>query len=278
MQKFTVHTISLFLMLINITVASAQSDTSSYKFDEFAALFLKNKIEPPTPSEELMKINLSIRPQIDCEMYNWFIICGQAEKAKRCSIDGKLFRAAYGLLSSEDYKVYALGYLQHDLYNIFITRIENIQGSFIDVFTYSTNGTVLSMLCLYENEPLFNDTVYIFSQILTNEKIHYVENRYGVNINIDYEMLNNGILKEQSVSKTGTYEIVDKDGYVNVREKPDINSKVLYTLKSGSVIIGHTENGSKWDEVLRVLDDEVVKEDLNKKGGYIHSSRLSNNW
>lgn len=193
MQKFTVHTISLFLMLINIAVASAQSDTSSYKFDEFAALFLKNKIEPSTSSEELMKINLLSRPQIDCEMYNWFIIRGQAEKAKRCSI-------------------------------------------------------------------------------------HYVENRYGVNINIDYEMLNNGILKEQSVSKTGTYEIVDKDGYVNVREKPDINSKVLYTLKSGSVIIGHTENGSKWDEVLRVLDDEVVKEDLNKKGGYIHSSRLSNYW
>ena len=276
MQKFTAQTISLLLMLFNIMMANAQSDTSSYKFDDFAALFLQNEIKTPTSSEELLKINLSSRPQIDCEMYNWFILRGQTEKAKRCSIDGKLYRAAYGWLSSDDYKIYALGYLQNDHNNIFIARIENFQVSFIDVFTYSPNGTVLSMLCLYEKESIM-DTVYISTQILTNEKIHYVENRYGVNINMDCELQENGILKELRLLKTGTYEIVDKDGYVNVREKPDVNSKILYTLKSGCVIVGHSENESKWEEVIQVKEGKD-KGDVYKKGGYIHGSRLSNYW
>ena len=123
MQKFTAQTISLLLMLFNIMMANAQSDTSSYKFDEFAALFLKNEIKTPTSSEDLLKIKLSDRPQIDCEMYNWFILRGQAEKAKRCDVEGNLFRAAYGLLSNEDYKVYALGYIQHEHYYVFISKI-----------------------------------------------------------------------------------------------------------------------------------------------------------
>ena len=276
MQKFIVQTISLLLMLINIAVVNAQEVQNSYKFDDFAALFLKNEIKTPTSSEDLLKIKLSDRPQIDCEMYNWFILRGQAEKAKRCDVEGNLFRAAYGLLSKEHYKVYALGYIQHEHYYVFISKIECFQTSFIDVFTYTPNGSVLSMLCLYEIDYSY-DTVYVSTQVLTNEKIHYVENRYDVNINIDYEMLDNGVLKEVSVSKTGTYEIVDKDGYVNVREKPDVNSKILYTLKSGCVIVGHSENESKWDEVIQVKEGKD-KGDVYKKGGYIHGSRLSNYW
>ena len=144
------------------------------------------------------------------------------------------------------------------------------------MYTYTSTGRALSVLCLYENDPGY-DTVYISTKILTNEKIHYVENRYGVNINIDYELLGNGILKKFTVKKSGTYEIVDKDGYVNVREKPDVNSKILYTLKSGCVIVGHSENESKWEEVIQVKEGKD-KGDVYKKGGYIHGSRLSNYW
>lgn len=276
MQKFTAQTISLLLMLFNIMMANAQSDTSSYKFDEFAALFLQNEIKTPTSSEELLKINLSSRPQIDCKTYNWFIYRGQKEKLQRCTVNGKYFNAQYGLLDEESDTIYALGYIQHDDYLIFVSRTIGWEKTFIDLYTYTSTGRALSVLCLYENDPGY-DTVYISTKILTNEKIHYVENRYATNVKIDYELQEDGILKETSFSKLGLREVVDKDGYMNVREKPDVNSKVLYTLKTGAVVLGYSENRSNWIEVIRV-EEGVDKGDVNKKGGYFHSSRTKLYW
>lgn len=276
MQKFIVQTISLLLMLINIAVVNAQEVQNSYKFDDFAALFLKNEIKTPTSSEDLLKIRLSDRPQIDCKMYNWFIYSGQESKAQRCTINGKYFNASDGLLDEKRDTIYALGHIQHDNYLIFISRIIGWERTYIDFYTYSSTGQSLSVLCLYDDETMI-DTVYISTQVLTNEKIHYVENRYATNVKIDYELQEDGILKETHISTLGLREVVDKDGYMNVREKPNANSKVLYTLKTGAVILGYSENRSNWIEVIRV-EEGVDKGDVNKKGGYFHSSRTKLYW
>ena len=273
MQKFIVSTISVVIAMLISTMSVAQT----YSFDEFASLFQKNQILLSTSADELLKIDTLKCNQIDCDLYNWIIQKGQKEKARRCNIDGEYFHAAYGMLSQYDYHIYALGYIQHNKYNIYVVRVESHDVSFIDMYIYNKNGEVLSMLCLYEAEySYFNNIqntykVYIRVQLPSIKLIHYEENRYGVNVKIDYQLQDDGILKEVAKSIIGQYEVVDKDGYVNVREKPDAKSKVLYTIESGSVIISHSENGSKWEEVISI-------EDSDKKGGYIHSSRLRNYW
>lgn len=293
MQKFIVQTISIVasFMFAN-SVSMAQEQSEKYSFYEIASLFHKNQIHSPFNVNDLLKLDMSSLPQIECHKYNWLIIKGQSDKARRCNIDGKYFKASYGLISddamsfsSDTYnvkglytsKIYALGFWKCEKYNVFLVRVECIRNTFIDMFTFTNDGKVLSMLCLYEDEggnycdkvPV--DSVFISSDVSSDDIIHYEENRYGVNVKIDYQLQDDGVLKEISKSIIGQYEVVDNDGYVNVREKPDGKSKILYTIESGSVIISRSDNGSKWEEVISI-------EDSNKKGGYIHSSRLRNYW
>ena len=292
MRKFIAQTISTVVVALTTTAVMAQNSTESYSFDDFASLFQKNQINPPFSTDELLKIELSARPQIDCDMYNWYIIKGQAEKARRCNIDGRYFDASYGKINCEpeDFsnatlnisgsytnKIYAIGIINHQNYKIFVTRIECRRNTFVDLYIFNHSGKFLSMLCLYEDEgvnysnELPIEEVFISSQVSSDGIIHYEENRYSVNVKIDYQLMNDGVLKEIKESITGQYEVVDKDGYVNVRERPDGKSKVLYTIKSGSIIKSRAENGSKWEEVINI-------EGSDKKGGYIHSSRLANYW
>ena len=292
MRKLIAQTISTVVVALTANLTMAQNSTESYSFDDFASLFQKNQINAPFSTDELLEIELSARPQIDCEMYNWFILNGQKEKARRCNIEGKYFNASYGLIKCEpeDYsnatlkisgsytnKIYATGIINHQNYKIFVTRVECRRNTFIDLYIFNRSGEFLSMLCLYEDEGVNYSSeipiedVFISSHVSSDELIHYEENRYGVNVKIDYQLMNDGVLKEIKESITGQYEVVDKDGYVNVRERPDGKSKVLYTIKSGSIIKSRAENGSKWEEVINI-------EGSDKKGGYIHSSRLANYW
>lgn len=61
-------------------------------------------------------------------------------------------------------------------------------------------------------------------------------------------------------------EIQDKDGYVNVREKPDVKSKVLYQIKKDQKFIIDSEDCNGWYRVI--LCGNV------RDGGWIHSSRV----
>lgn len=283
MQKFIVSTISVAIAMLISTISVAQT----YSFDEFASLFQKEQIKTPINSDELLKKNLSTCPQIDCELYNYIVIKNQDERAKRRTIDGRDFHVTkYGYVNCKGIKcngflfyekIYALGLLKNEMYKCFIARIESVMNTFIDLYIFDNKGNLLSFLDLYEDENHTNngvrciDSVFIRTRITTDGIIHYKEKRYGVNVEIDYQLQDNGILKEVAKSTTGQYEVVDKDGYANVREYPDGKSKILYTIESGSVIISHSENGSKWEEVIKI-------EDSDKKGGYIHSSRLRNYW
>ena len=287
MQRFTLPTISVAIaMLISITV-DAQNQFETYSFDEFSSFFQKEQIKTPISSDELLEIDLSICRQIDCESYNYIVIKSQKERAKRRTIEGRDFHITrYGFVDCKGVmrngslfyeKIYVLGYLKNEKYKCLITRIESVMNTFVDLYIFNNEGKLLSFLDLYEDENYEKngirniDSVYIRTEITTDGIIHYEENRYGVNVKIDYQLQDDGILKEVAKSIIGQYEVVDKDGYVNVREKPDAKSKVLYTIESGSVIISHSENGSKWEEVISI-------EDSDKKGGYIHSSRLRNYW
>ena len=287
MQRFILSTISVAIaMLISITV-DAQNQFERYSFDEFSSFFQKKQIQTPISSDELLKIDPSICRQIDCESYNYIVIKSQKERAKRRTIEGRDFHITrYGFVDCKGVmrngslfyeKIYVLGYLKNEKYKCLITRIESVMNTFVDLYIFNNEGKLLSFLDLYEDENYKKngirniDSVYIRTEITTDGIIHYEENRYGVNVKIDYQLQDDGILKEVAKSIIGQYEVVDKDGYVNVREKPDAKSKVLYTIESGSVIISHSENGSKWEEVISI-------EDSDKKGGYIHSSRLRNYW
>lgn len=276
--------------MISVVIAmliSTMSVAQTYSFDEFALSFQKKQIKMPINYEDLLKMDLSLCPQIDCELYNYIVIKNQDERAKRKTIDGRYFHVTkYGYADCNGImcngslfyeKIYVLGYLKNEKYKCLITRIESVMNTFVDLYIFNNEGKLLSFLDLYEDENYEKngirniDSVYIRTEITTDGIIHYEENRYGVNAKIDYQLQNDGIIKEIAKSITGQYEVVDKDGYVNVREKPDAKSKVLYTIESGSVIISHSENGSKWEEVISI-------EDSDKKGGYIHSSRLRNYW
>ena len=287
MQRFILSTISVAIaMLISITV-DAQNQFETYSFDEFSSFFQKKQIKTPISSDGLLKIDPSICRQIDCESYNYIVIKSQKERAKRRTIEGRDFHITrYGFVDCKGVmrngslfyeKIYVLGYLKNEKYKCLITRIESVMNTFVDLYIFNNEGKLLSFLDLYEDENYKKngirniDSVYIRTEITTDGIIHYEENRYGVNVKIDYQLQDDGILKEAAKSIIGQYEVVDKDGYVNVREKPDAKSKVLYTIESGSVIISHSENGSKWEEVISI-------EDSDKKGGYIHSSRLRNYW
>jgi len=59
--------------------------------------------------------------------------------------------------------------------------------------------------------------------------------------------------------------IVDKDGYVNVREKESANSAIIGKIKSGEAVFIFEDLDTDW---LNVSFDD------NKKSGYIHRSRI----
>ena len=295
MLKSIAQTISTVVVALTANLTMAQNTTETFTFKEFADLFQKNKIELPTSSDELLKMDYSKYPIIDCELYNYIVIRSQKERAKRRTILGEDFIVkTYGIddcspssisyndgtkeVDEEFYaKKYALGYIENNKYNLFIVRYRSVTNTIMDLYVFDKDGVILSFVSLYEDEG-FNserkeriDTVYIRSKISNNGIVNFEENRYGVNVKVDYQLMDDGVLKDIKKLITGQYEVVDKDGYVNVRERPDGKSKVLYTIESGSVVKASSESGSKWFKVISV-------EGNDKKGGYIHSSRLANYW
>lgn len=75
--------------------------------------------------------------------------------------------------------------------------------------------------------------------------------------------------------------IQDKDGYTNVREKPDIQSKILYKLHDNEVFFYYDEtfdsqdSNNDWINVMiPVSKFSIQRVNENDIYGYIHKSRL----
>lgn len=63
-------------------------------------------------------------------------------------------------------------------------------------------------------------------------------------------------------------KIVDKDGFVNVREKGNINSKIIGKIKSGDVVFVFEDLETEW------LNIDYRDGNDRKCNGYIHRSRI----
>lgn len=63
-------------------------------------------------------------------------------------------------------------------------------------------------------------------------------------------------------------KIVDKDGYVNVREKGNVSSNVIGKIKSGDVVYIFEDLQTEW------LNVDFKDENNRKFNGYIHRSRI----
>lgn len=86
-----------------------------------------------------------------------------------------------------------------------------------------------------------------------------------------YRIASDGFLEEAESYVDIAYSegvISDPDGYVNVRNKPTTQSKVLYKIKDQTRIVLFPIPNSNWAEVVFV-DDESGYE-----GGFVHISRI----
>jgi hypothetical protein len=64
--------------------------------------------------------------------------------------------------------------------------------------------------------------------------------------------------------------IHDKDGFVNVREKQNVNSPVTFKLYNDEIFSYDEENKSEWIRIYKQLDEDKS----GSSTGYIHKSRI----
>ena len=92
----------------------------SYSFESFASLFMGTQIATPVDSKGLQEIDFKKFPQVDCKLYNWVIAHDAKESPMRCNIHGPTFKANTGSLDENNDVIYAILYLEHKDYHIFI--------------------------------------------------------------------------------------------------------------------------------------------------------------
>jgi hypothetical protein len=61
--------------------------------------------------------------------------------------------------------------------------------------------------------------------------------------------------------------IQDKEGFTNVREEPDINSKIIFQINTFYIFKIVAKNGNNWGEIENIA---------NGQSGYMHSSKIRN--
>ncbi len=116
---------------------------------------------------------------------------------------------------------------------------------------------------LYENQLISS---YELEERMDEDVVyHYV-----------YKIGSDGFLEE--VENYGIVElyagsISDKDGFVNVRQSPSTNAKILYTIPNAAKIVYFLPPKSKWAEIHSVYDTNGHA--INKMGGFVHVSRIN---
>ncbi|WMJ75147.1 SH3 domain-containing protein [Cytophagaceae bacterium ABcell3] len=128
------------------------------------------------------------------------------------------------------------------------------------------------------------DTFYDFNEELQDMEEYFVEIKYSLNSEGYFQQTS--IQKVQEISSIFRTKVNDTDGWVNVREKPNINSKVVFKVKDEKYLLVEDIDNKDWYRVIEVclcaLKGDIpldVFNDGNKKlimltGGYIHKSRV----
>ncbi len=122
-----------------------------------------------------------------------------------------------------------------------------------NVFFNSDHTITVFRQVEYEDE---NDGHYI--RYITRDKYSYDEDGFFV-----YQSSTSGDVKMA--------EIVDSDGYVNIRSQPNSSSRILMTLSSGNIVWVEEIENSNW---LIVRKYDTPNGICRYRSGYIHKSRI----
>lgn len=79
------------------------------------------------------------------------------------------------------------------------------------------------------------------------------------------DVINNNATNPQRLKLVGT--INDRDGFVNIRKNPDINSEIIETFKEGDILYYIPDNSVNWWQVYSGESSSSII-------GYLHKSRI----
>lgn len=143
-------------------------------------------------------------------------------------------------------------------------------------FVYSTDVYIInkktrrfvSAFCLSGHNPAYT-ILYDDYRITSYESYDTMED--VITDRYVYKIASDGFLTEISEEKNipeFTWKtVVDSDGYVNVRNNPNVKSEILYTIPDKTQVLCHQLKDSNWVEVIEIKGS-------NRIGGYVHNSRL----
>lgn len=130
---------------------------------------------------------------------------------------------------------------------------------------------------LIDHAKIYNQGIYNLDFLelsFPNKKTIYFELNTDDPIQINWIYLDNGYLLEGKFYNNKPDKLVfvgtvnDPDGYVNVRERPSLNSKTVSKFTSGNYFYYYPDNGAEWLLVKSKEDGPSI--------GYVHKSRIQN--
>ena len=176
--------------------------------------------------------------------------------------------------SKETSKLYPLGKIELDNIVMLVLGYKFVNEL---AFEFSTDVYIInksskrfvSAFCLSGSNPAYT-IVYDDYRITSYESIDTMEDI--ITDRFVYKIASDGYLTEVSADEKEIKDFVwktinDSDGYVNVRNYPNTNSEILYTLPTETRVLIHLIKDSNWAEIVKIKDAKRI-------GGYIHKSRL----
>lgn len=139
----------------------------------------------------------------------------------------------------------------------------------IDVYILcKSSKNFISAFCLSGSNPVFT-ILYNDYRITSYERYDTIDdvitNRYVYKIESDGYLTE--ISADKNISDFSWKTVVDSDGYVNVRNYPNVKSEILYRIPSQTEVLSYQLKGTDWVEIVDVKSSKRI-------GGYVHNSRL----
>lgn len=152
---------------------------------------------------------------------------------------------------------------------------------FYEAYTYRlSDEKLLSAICLWTNKKFCisfkkkDNTFELFEELYyttdgeSESKSSISKIIYKIRDDGYFQQVINTDIEQLGIGFWAT--INDKDGYSNVREKPQINSSILYTIKDEGIVFLEKTEFSNWYRVICHVKDDKTEH----HGGYIHESRI----
>lgn len=150
----------------------------------------------------------------------------------------------------------------------------------IDAFTFNLKEEQMcSALCLYNFPHLGAGLSPVYRAYLDNDHnvtcLRYTYSVDGPEVLFvsKYRLAEDGYIDYLDSYKSNFVhaEVIDADGYVNLREKPNTKSKILTTINSGTYVVLELIENSNW---YRVRDYDSDKDEKKYRNGYLYKDRV----